>query len=95
MAVKLVPGCCVFVRDPTTNMATGPLGDVLVRDLRSKERHFLPHGTQALVLAVHPWTDVGYSADVTIFVANRGFFVTTTGKLKVLWSPVQKQTGRK
>jgi hypothetical protein len=88
--VKLVPGARVVVQNP--EFASNPsafVRDVLVRDLRSKKRHFILHGTEALVIGVDFISKDRGFANVSIFVAEHGFFLTTTNWITVLWSPVQ------
>lgn len=91
--MMLVPGARVIVQKQVNSPPE--TSDVLVRDLRSKERHFLQSGTQALVIGVDFTSKDKDDANVSIFVPNHGFFLTTTNWVMVVWSPCEKWSRRK
>jgi len=84
--MKLVPGARVEVMQgiPANNF------QVVVRDARSiKERRFVPHGHQALVIGVENQNPNGSLSDyyVCCFSPEHGFWRCGSAKLRVIWSP--------
>jgi hypothetical protein len=82
--MKLVPGARVEMQGPADGA-----GDIMVRDPRSIERRFVPHGLQCLVIGVECFNlnNPVHSSFVILFHIDHGFFRTEATRIRVLWSP--------
>ena len=90
--MKLVPGARVEMQGPKTSQRADGSGDIIVRDARSeKERRFVPHGHEALVIGVviHNPRDPILTTWVTCFSPLHGFFRVESSRVRVVWSPVK------
>lgn len=92
---RLCPGAMIEMQGPGTKAPAGfvtlaagreetPV-EILVHDARSKERHFIPHGTRCLVIGVEGSWEI---STVYLFHMDFGFLKTESARVRVLWSPV-------
>ena len=86
--MKLVPGARVVLHGPVMRSLNNGTYDVIVQDVRNRERLFVPHGTHALVIAVvtHNPDEQMFSTYATCLWEG-GFFRTEASRLLLLWSP--------
>jgi len=90
--MKLVPGARIEMQGPSLQ-GGGNAQDVVVRDARSeKERRFVPHGHQALVIGVEVFDERNpmHTTWVTCFSTEHGFWRCEAPRVKVIWSPVEE-----
>jgi hypothetical protein len=97
VALKLVPGARIEMQGPASRVpaksASGqpsPPPDIVVIDARSeKERRFVPHGHQALVIGVRVLNEREpmHTTWVYCFSSEHGFWRCESTRIRVIWSP--------